>query len=65
MHTNIIQTICFVQSWVGPFLMSAVMANCIRRSNSINNYGTKLTYRESVVYPSFMAGKYRIEKSIG
>jgi hypothetical protein len=44
------------QSWVGPFLMSAVMANCIRRSNAISSYSAKLTYRESVVYPNFMAG---------
>jgi short subunit dehydrogenase-like uncharacterized protein len=44
------------KSWIGPFLMAAVMANCIRRSNAINNYGPKLTYRESVVFPSFMAG---------
>jgi short subunit dehydrogenase-like uncharacterized protein len=44
------------KSWIGPFLMAAVMANCIRRSNAINNYGSKLKYRESVVYSSFMAG---------
>jgi short subunit dehydrogenase-like uncharacterized protein len=45
------------KSWIGPFVMSAVMANCIKRSNALNNYSSKLTYRESQVYPSFMAGQ--------
>lgn len=44
------------QSWVGPFVMAMVMANCVRRSNAINNYGAKITYKEAQVYPSFMAG---------
>jgi short subunit dehydrogenase-like uncharacterized protein len=45
-------------SWLGPFVMAAVMANCIRRSNAVNNYsgGQRLAYREGMVYPSFMAG---------
>jgi hypothetical protein len=46
------------QSWVGPFLMSAVMANCVRRSNAIIGYSAKFTYRESVVYASFFAGEF-------
>jgi len=44
------------QSWVGPFVMAAVMANCVRRSNAVLNYSPKLTYKEATVYPSFMAG---------
>ena len=47
-----------MQSWVGPFVMAAVMANCIKRSNAINGYSAKLTYRESVVFPNFFAGTY-------
>eukprot|EP00051_Salpingoeca_urceolata_P017594 m.241426 g.241426 ORF g.241426 m.241426 type:complete len:498 (+) comp18999_c0_seq3:1810-3303(+) len=43
-------------SWVGPFVMAMVMANCIRRSNALNGYGTKLKYHEAVVFPSFFAG---------
>lgn len=42
--------------WVGPFVMAMVMANCIRRSNALNNYSSKLRYYEAVVYPSFAAG---------
>lgn len=38
--------------------MAAVMANCIKRSNAINGYSAKLTYRESVVFPNFFAGTY-------
>lgn len=33
------------QSWVGPFVMAAVMANCVRRSNAVLNYSPKLTYK--------------------
>eukprot|EP01038_Epipyxis_sp_PR26KG_P008390 gene8390-11347_t len=44
------------QRWTGPFVMAMVMANCIRRSNSLNNYSTKLVYKEAEVYPSYMAG---------
>ncbi len=36
--------------------MAAVMANCIRRSFCVNGYSPKMTYRESLVYPSWMAG---------
>lgn len=32
-------------AWVGPFVMAAVMANCIRRSNAVNNYAPKLLYK--------------------
>ena len=42
--------------WTGPFVMAMVMANCIRRSHSLNDYSPKLVYREAVVFPSFMAG---------
>lgn len=45
-----------IQKWVGPFVMAPVMANCVRRSNAINNYSPKLLYSEEQVYPSFMAG---------
>lgn len=43
-------------AYVGPFVMAAVMSNCVRRSNAVNNYSNKLVYREAEVYPSFMAG---------
>lgn len=43
-------------SWVGPFVMASVMANCVRRSFVLNKYSAKMTYREFAVYPSFMAG---------
>jgi short subunit dehydrogenase-like uncharacterized protein len=43
------------QQWVGPFVMAAVMANCIRRSNVIKKYSDKLGYYEAQVYPNFMA----------
>ncbi len=32
-------------AWVGPFVMAMVMANCVRRSNAINNYSPKLVYK--------------------
>eukprot|EP00600_Ochromonadales_sp_CCMP1393_P014239 CAMPEP_0175004228 /NCGR_PEP_ID=MMETSP0005-20121125/4651_1 /TAXON_ID=420556 /ORGANISM="Ochromonas sp., Strain CCMP1393" /LENGTH=491 /DNA_ID=CAMNT_0016259359 /DNA_START=77 /DNA_END=1552 /DNA_ORIENTATION=- len=44
------------QAWVGPFVMAMVMANCVRRSNALNNYSSRLVYKEAAVYPSFMAG---------
>lgn len=43
-------------AWVGPFVMAMVMCNCVRRSNALNNYSSKLVYKEAAVYPSFMAG---------
>jgi len=33
------------KSWVGPFVMAMVMANCVRRSNSVNQYSSKLVYK--------------------
>jgi len=42
--------------WVGPFVMAMVMANCIRRSNAVNNYSSKLVYKEALVFPNFFAG---------
>lgn len=42
--------------WIGPFVMAMVMANCVRRSVALNKYSSKLLYKESVVYPSFIAG---------
>jgi hypothetical protein len=32
-------------TWVGPFIMADVMSNCVRRSNVLNNYSSKLTYK--------------------
>jgi short subunit dehydrogenase-like uncharacterized protein len=32
-----------------------VMANCVRRSLSINNYSTKLEYKEVQTFPNFFA----------
>lgn len=39
-------------SWVGPFIMAMVMANCIRRSNAINKYSgaNTLRYYEAASY---------------
>eukprot|EP00053_Salpingoeca_punica_P009205 m.82470 g.82470 ORF g.82470 m.82470 type:complete len:484 (+) comp14920_c0_seq1:129-1580(+) len=44
------------KSWVGPFVMAMVMANCVRRSNAVNGYGRNVTYKEALVYPGLMAG---------
>lgn len=44
--------------WTGWFVMSMVMANCIKRSNALNKYsgsGT-LKYYEALVHANFMAG---------
>lgn len=38
-----------------PFAMAMVMANCVRRSNALLNYSTKLTYKEAATQPSFFA----------
>lgn len=43
-------------AWCGPFVMAAVMANCVRRSNAVSNYSGSIKYSEAVVYASFMAG---------
>jgi short subunit dehydrogenase-like uncharacterized protein len=46
-------------SWVGNFFMAAVMANCVKRSNAVNNYSganTRLKYYEAMIFPNFMAG---------
>jgi len=32
------------KAWTGPFVMAAVMANCIRRSNALMGYGPKVTH---------------------
>jgi hypothetical protein len=40
------------QSWVGPFVMAMVMANCVRRSNAINTYGPKLVYKSVFFKPT-------------
>ena len=42
--------------WVGPFVMAMVMANCVRRSHSLGAYSAKMTYRECIIFPGFMAG---------
>lgn len=44
------------RKWIGPFFMAMVMANCVRRSNAINNYSTKLVYKEGMVFASLIAG---------
>ena len=43
------------ESWVGPFVMASVMANCVRRNNALCRYSSSLTYSEAHVYPGFMA----------
>lgn len=35
--------------WVGPFVMAMVMANCVRRSNALNNYSSRLVYKYVVL----------------
>lgn len=42
-------------SWVGFFIMSMVMANCVRRSNVLLGYSKKLTYYEGRVHPNFFS----------
>eukprot|EP00941_MAST-03F_sp_MAST-3F-sp1_P001958 g1958.t1 len=37
-------------SYVGNFVMSGVMANCIKRSNALNSYSSNIVYRESLVF---------------
>lgn len=49
-----------IKKFVGPFVMAPVMANCVKRSNSINNYSPKLVYCEQEVYPSLAAGVVNI-----
>eukprot|EP00457_Paulinella_chromatophora_P005061 gb/GEZN01005074.1/.p1 GENE.gb/GEZN01005074.1/~~gb/GEZN01005074.1/.p1 ORF type:complete len:521 (-),score=93.29 gb/GEZN01005074.1/:253-1815(-) len=46
------------RSWVGPFFLAGVNANCIRRSNVLAKYSGEsvLVYHEALVYPNFMAG---------
>jgi short subunit dehydrogenase-like uncharacterized protein len=44
------------QQWCGPFVMASVMANCVKRSNALNHYSSKLIYSEAEGYPSFFAG---------
>jgi short subunit dehydrogenase-like uncharacterized protein len=46
--------------WVGPFVMAAVMGNCIKRSNALLRYGPRLTYREAVQYSSCCAGAVEV-----
>eukprot|EP00599_Poterioochromonas_sp_BG-1_P007141 CAMPEP_0173148702 /NCGR_PEP_ID=MMETSP1105-20130129/9877_1 /TAXON_ID=2985 /ORGANISM="Ochromonas sp., Strain BG-1" /LENGTH=490 /DNA_ID=CAMNT_0014063407 /DNA_START=339 /DNA_END=1811 /DNA_ORIENTATION=+ len=41
--------------WTGPFVMSMVMANCVRRGNAYNNYGSKVEYKEVQTFPNFFA----------
>lgn len=43
------------RSWVGPFYMASVMANCVRRSNALLNYSSNLRYCEALVYPNVFA----------
>ncbi len=43
------------QSWVGFFIMSMVMANCVRRSNVLLGYSKKLTYSEARVHANFFS----------
>jgi short subunit dehydrogenase-like uncharacterized protein len=43
------------QTWVGPFVMAAVMANCVRRDNAVRHFTDALSYYEAQVYPNFMA----------
>eukprot|EP01060_Flectonema_neradi_P038818 TRINITY_DN8278_c0_g1_i2.p1 TRINITY_DN8278_c0_g1~~TRINITY_DN8278_c0_g1_i2.p1 ORF type:complete len:491 (+),score=102.49 TRINITY_DN8278_c0_g1_i2:44-1474(+) len=42
--------------WVAPFVMADCNACCVKRSNALNGYGEKVTYREGLVLPGFLAG---------
>lgn len=42
--------------WCGFFPLSSVNANCVKRSNSVNDYGPSITYEEALAYPNFFAG---------
>ncbi len=53
-----------IKRWVGMFVMSSVMANCIRRSNAVNGYSKSLKYRECMVYHSFYAGVINIIQNL-
>lgn len=44
------------RAWVGPFAMAMVNVTCLKRSNSLKNYGSNVVYHEAAVYPSFLAG---------
>jgi short subunit dehydrogenase-like uncharacterized protein len=44
-----------VKSWTGPFIMSFVMAESVRRSNVLNKYSSDLTYREARAHPNLFA----------
>lgn len=45
-----------VSHWVGPFVMAAVNANVVKRSNALLGYSsTKLTYVEAQVFPDFFS----------
>lgn len=44
-----------IKKWIGPFVMTAVNASCLKRSNTVNQYTDKLFYREGLVYPNFGA----------
>jgi short subunit dehydrogenase-like uncharacterized protein len=45
-----------INKWVGPFPMAMVNVVCVKRSNAISNYGSKVEYSEATVFPSFMSG---------
>jgi len=45
------------KSWHGFSLMASVIANCVKRSNAINNYNTNtFTYKESMIFKNFFEG---------
>ena len=44
-----------INSFTGFFVMSAVMAQSIKRSNALNKYSSDLIYREALVFPNIFA----------
>ena len=45
------------KSWHGFSVMASVIANCVKRSNAINNYNANtFTYRESMIFKNFFEG---------
>lgn len=44
-----------IKRWITPFVMSGPNVACFKRSNAVNKYSKKLTYREESAYPNFFS----------
>ena len=45
-----------IKKWVGNWMLADGNGNVVKRSNAVLDYGTKLIYREALIYPSFFTG---------